>query len=100
MLASEAPARSASNVHQFYSLEIPQTPSATLADVLSFEGTHAFGEPTRYVVRFTHVDHELSRLDFVNKPASFVIRPPRENAWSAPPPERRVQGVITGFARL
>lgn len=100
MLASEAPARSASNTHQFYALEIPQTPSAALADVLSFEGTHAFGEPTRYVIRFTHVDHELSRLDFITKPASFVIQPPRENAWSAPPPERRVQGVITGFARL
>jgi type VI secretion system secreted protein VgrG len=84
--------------HQTYRLDIPQSRSCAQADVFSFEGERAIGEPTRYVIRFTHPRHDLARTEYLNKPATFIIQPPQP--WSDPEPERRVLGVTTGFAWL
>ncbi len=88
------------NVHQFYSLDMPQAPSSALADIFSFEGTRGIGEPTKYAIRFTHALHDLSRIEYLNKAAAFVIQPPRRDRWSQLEPARRVQGVVTSFALL
>ncbi|APR34945.1 type VI secretion system Vgr family protein [Paraburkholderia sp. SOS3] len=86
--------------HRQYRLDIPQTPSAEKADIYSFEGERAIGEPSRYVIRFTHPNHELSRADYLNKPASLVIQPRHDPLQTREPePERRVQGVITRFTQ-
>ncbi|NPT57900.1 type VI secretion system tip protein VgrG [Paraburkholderia sp. 5N] len=79
---------------------MPQASSAELADIFSFEGERAIGEPTRYQIRFTHPQPDLSRTDYLNKPAAFVIQPPFNPLMTLKPePERRVQGVITGFSQ-
>jgi hypothetical protein len=99
MASSALPAFAGINVHQFYSLDMPQACSAALADIFSFEGTRAVGEPTRYTIQFTHPSHGLSRGEYLNRPAAFVIQPPARGPWSSPEPARRVRGVITGFAQ-
>jgi type VI secretion system secreted protein VgrG len=79
---------------------MPQARSAELADIFAFEGERAIGEPTRYQIRFTHQQPDLSRTDYLNKPAAFVIQPPfNPLAALKPEPARRVQGVITGFSQ-
>ncbi|KWN01958.1 hypothetical protein WM22_02075 [Burkholderia ubonensis] len=93
-------ARAGVNVHQFYSLDMPQTKSAALADIFAFEGTRGIGEPMKYVIRFTHPQHDLSRDEYLNKRAAFVIQPPPRDRWSQPESARRVHGVLTGFALL
>jgi type VI secretion system secreted protein VgrG len=96
----DASARPGMNVHQFYSLDMPQARSSALADIFAFEGTRAIGEPTKYVIQFTHPQHNLSRAEYLNRGATFVTQPPPRDRWSQPEPARRVQGVITGFALL
>jgi type VI secretion system secreted protein VgrG len=88
------------NVHQFYSLDIPSSASAALADVYAFEGTRGMGEPTKYTIQFTHPQRDLPRSDFILKPASFVIQPPPASRWHTPEDARRVQGVITAFSLI
>ena len=85
---------------QHYRLDIPQARSASQADVLSFTGTKAIGEPTRCVVRFTHPRDDLSRTEYQNKPATLIFEPKPQRLWSAPVPAQRIQGVITDFAQL
>jgi type VI secretion system secreted protein VgrG len=85
--------------HQYYRLDIPQASSAAQADVFSFDGERAIGEPTCYVIRFTHPRHDLSRSEYLNKLATFIIQPPQAQ-WHEPEAERRVYGVTTGFALL
>jgi type VI secretion system secreted protein VgrG len=88
------------STHRHYRLDMPQASSAELADIFAFEGERAIGEPTRYQIRFTHPQPDLSRTDYLNKPAAFVIQPPfNPLATLKPEPERRVQGVITGFSQ-
>ncbi|WP_246270679.1 type VI secretion system Vgr family protein, partial [Paraburkholderia solisilvae] len=91
--------RTRASAHQHYRLDIPQARSSAQAGVFSFHGERAIGEPARYVIRFTHPRHDLSRDEYLNKPASFIIQPPHA-PWGAPEPERRVCGVTTGFALL
>ncbi|WGS40175.1 hypothetical protein LFL97_10445 [Burkholderia sp. JSH-S8] len=47
--------------HQFYYLDVPQAKTVALADVFDFHGVRAIGEPTKYVIRFTHPSSDLSR---------------------------------------
>jgi type VI secretion system secreted protein VgrG len=96
----DATARAGVNIHQFYSLDMPSVKSAALADIYAFKGTRAIGEPTKYTIQFTHPQHDLSRAEYLNKLASFVIQPPPRDRWSKSEEARRVQGVITGFALL
>ncbi len=91
-------ARPGINVHQYYSLDIPSSGGAALANVYAFDGTRGMGEPTKYTIQFTHPQRDLSRTDFILKPASFVIQPPPATRWHTPEDARRVQGVITGFS--
>jgi type VI secretion system secreted protein VgrG len=93
-------ARAGVDIHPFYSLDMPQTKSAALADIFAFEGARAIGEPTKYTIQFTHPRHDLSRAEYLNKPAAFVIQPPPRDRWSQPEPTTRVQGSVTGFALL
>lgn len=86
--------------YQQYRLDMPQTGSAELADIFAFEGERAMGEPTRYQISFTHPQPDLSRTEYLNRPAAFVIQP-RFNPLTMlePEPERRVQGIVTGFSQ-
>ncbi|KVN41026.1 type IV secretion protein Rhs [Burkholderia pyrrocinia] len=87
--------------HQFYYLDVPQAKTVALADVFDFHGVRAIGEPTKYVIRFTHPSSDLSRAEYLNKPAAFVVQPPNDPIRALKlEPQRRVQGTITGFARL
>ncbi|ALS58950.1 type VI secretion system Vgr family protein [Pandoraea norimbergensis] len=79
---------------------MPQAHSAALADILDFEGMRAIGEPTKFVVRFTHEQHDLSRTDYLNKAAALLVQPRLRHPRSRPEPEHRVHGVVTGFALL
>ncbi|MBB3257524.1 uncharacterized protein involved in type VI secretion and phage assembly [Paraburkholderia bannensis] len=88
------------DVHQYYSLDIPSSPSAAQADIYAFTGTRGMGVPTKYVIQFTHPQRDLPRSDFIMKTAAFVIQPPRANTWDPPEDARKVYGVITGFAQL
>lgn len=88
------------DVHQYYTLDIPSTTSAALADIYSFKGARGMGEPTRYTIQFTHPRRDLPRGDYVNGMASFVIQPPPAHSWSEPEAARRIYGVITRFAQI
>jgi len=79
---------------------MPQAKSAALADIYAFEGTRGIGEPTKYTIWFTHPQPDLSRAEYLNKPAAFVIQPPARDRWSEREEARRVHGVITSFALL
>ncbi|CAB3765024.1 type VI secretion system Vgr family protein [Paraburkholderia humisilvae] len=94
----DALARTGDPHPQPYRIDIPQARSSAQAEVLSFDGERAIGEPTRYVIRFTHPRHDLSRSEYLNKPATFIIQPPPQ--WGEPEPARRVSGVTTAFALL
>lgn len=84
---------------QQYRLDMPHTGSAELADIFSFEGERAIGEATRYQISFTHPQADLSRSDYLNKPAALVIQPPFNPATMLKPePDRRIQGIVTGFS--
>ncbi|WP_321897848.1 type VI secretion system tip protein VgrG [Paraburkholderia heleia] len=87
------------DVHQFYSLDMPHVAEVARADIFSFTGHRAIGEPDKYTIQFTHPNPDLSRSDFLNHMAAFVIQPP-PTRWSEPEEPRRVQGVITAFAQL
>jgi len=91
-------ARAGTDIHQFYSLDMPSTPSAALADIFSFTGTRGIGEPTKYVIRFTHPQSDLSRAEYLSHQATFVVQPPMPDQWSEPEAPRFVHGVITGFS--
>jgi type VI secretion system secreted protein VgrG len=65
--------------------------------VYSFDGVRAIGAPTRYVIRFTHPRHDLSHDEYLNRMATFIIQPPQQQ-WTRSEPERRVYGIVTGFA--
>ncbi|MEK6347708.1 MAG: type VI secretion system tip protein VgrG [Burkholderia sp.] len=88
------------NVHPFYRLHMPAARSAALADIHAFEGSRGIGEPTAYTIRFTHPQPDLSRTEYLNKRAAFVIQPPARDGWSPPENARRVHGVVTRFALL
>ncbi|RAR61189.1 type VI secretion system secreted protein VgrG [Paraburkholderia unamae] len=89
------------DVHQYYRLDMPHVAEATRADIFSFNGRRAMGEPTKYTILFTHPNPNLSRSDFLNHMAAFVIQPPASSIYSpTPEPARRVQGVITAFAQF
>ena len=86
--------------HRHYHLDMPQASGAELADIFAFEGERAIGEPGLYAIRFTHPQPDLSRTDYLNKPAAFVIQPPFNPLTTLKPEaERRVQGVITSFSQ-
>ena len=70
------------NVHQFYSLDMPWAHSPALADIFAFEGMRAIGEPIKYASRFTHPQHDLSRTEYLKRPAAFVTQPSPRNRWS------------------
>jgi type VI secretion system secreted protein VgrG len=100
MTASSALARAGVDIHQYYSLDLPQAASAALADIFSFTGMRGICEPSRYVIQFTHPRHDLSRTEYLNKPGAFVIQPPFNPLMTLKPdPDRRVQGVVTGFSQ-
>jgi type VI secretion system secreted protein VgrG len=87
--------------HQHYSLDVAGAASTALADVFSFEGERAIGEPTKYVIQFTHPQHDLSRTEYLNRMTTFVIQPPQASRWAtSAEPARRIQGVLTSFALL
>lgn len=90
------------DVHQYYRLDMPQVPEAGRADIYCFNGRRAIGESTKYTIQFTHPNPNLSRSDFLNRMAAFVIQPPAFGSRYSPKPEaaRRVQGVITTFAQF
>ncbi|CAM2165657.1 type VI secretion system secreted protein VgrG [Paraburkholderia sacchari] len=90
------------DVQQYYRLDMPQVPEAARADIYDFKGRRAIGEPTKYTIQFTHPSPDLSRSDFLNRMAAFVIQPPPLGSRYSPKPEapRRVQGVITTFAQF
>ncbi|MEX3979748.1 type VI secretion system Vgr family protein [Paraburkholderia sp. EG287A] len=88
------------DIHQYYSLDIPSSASSALADIYSFKGTRAIGEPTKYTIQFTHPQHDLSRSDYINRMGSFVIQPPPVSRWSEPEAPQRVQGMVTAFAQI
>ncbi|KAB0641026.1 type VI secretion system Vgr family protein [Burkholderia stagnalis] len=99
--STEFSALTAGDRHRFYRLEVPQARSAEQSDVFEFHGVRAIGESTKYVICFTHPRPDLSRAEYLNKPATFVIQPPHDPMRTLhPEPRRRVQGVITGFARV
>ena len=68
--------RTSAHPHQQYRLDIPQARSSAQAEVFSFHGERAIGEPARYVIRFTHPRHDLPRDEYLNRPATFIIQPP------------------------
>jgi type VI secretion system secreted protein VgrG len=85
--------------HWHYRLDMPQTRSADLADIVEFKGERAICESSRYAIRFTHPQADLSHTDYLNRPATLVIQTPfNPLTMAAPEPERRVQGVLTGFS--
>jgi type VI secretion system secreted protein VgrG len=87
--------------HWHYRFDMPQTRSADLANILEFEGERAIGESSRYVIRFTHPQPDLSHIDYLNRPATLVIQTPfNPLTMLAPEHERRVQGLVTGFSYL
>ncbi|WP_321895179.1 type VI secretion system Vgr family protein [Paraburkholderia heleia] len=88
------------DVHQYYTLDMPQVKSAALADIFSFTGTRGMCEPTKYMIQFTHPRHDLSRSEYLNHMAAFVMQPPAPTRWSQPEAPHRVPGVITSFAHL
>ncbi|WP_052406067.1 type VI secretion system Vgr family protein [Paraburkholderia heleia] len=88
------------DVHQYYTLDMPQVKSAALADIFSFTGTRGMCEPTKYMIQFTHPRHDLSRSEYLNHKAAFVMQPPAPTRWSQPEAPHRVPGVITSFAHL
>ncbi|HTH61499.1 MAG TPA: contractile injection system protein, VgrG/Pvc8 family [Paraburkholderia sp.] len=88
------------DVHQYYTLDVPLTESAALADIYSFTGTRGMGEPTKYVIQFTHPQRDLPRSGYINREASFVVQPPLASEWSEPEAPRRIYGMITGFAQI
>jgi hypothetical protein len=63
------------DVHQYYTLDIPSTASAALADIYSFEGLRGMGDPTKYTIQFTYPQRDLPRGDYIGKIASFSIQP-------------------------
>ncbi|QGZ60173.1 type VI secretion system tip protein VgrG [Paraburkholderia acidiphila] len=79
---------------------MPHVAEAARADIFSFTGHRAIGEPDKYTIQFTHTSPDLSRSDFLNHMAAFVIQPPPPTRWSEPEAPRRVQGVITAFAQF
>ncbi|MGS0891688.1 type VI secretion system Vgr family protein [Burkholderia stagnalis] len=95
---SDIAPRAGVDIHQFYSLDIKGAPAAALADIYAFDGVRGIGEPTKYTIRFTHPQHDLSRSELLNRMGTFVIQPPPRDRWSRPEEARRVQGVVTGFA--
>ena len=95
----EATAKIITGIHQFYGLDMPQTLTAAQANIYAVHGSTGIGEPTRYTIQFTHVANDLSRTDYLNKPAALVIQPPHDR-WSAPETPRRIYGMVTRFALL
>lgn len=86
--------------YQQYRLDMPQTGSAELADIFEFNGERALGEPSRYQISFTHPRADLTRTEYLNRPAALVIQPPFDPlTMLKPEPARRVQGVITSFSQ-
>jgi type VI secretion system secreted protein VgrG len=97
---ADADARAGIEIHQFYRLDMPQAKRAARADIFAFEGTSGMGEPTKFTIQFTHPEHDLSRIEFLNRPCTFAIQPPPRDRWSRPEPARCVHGIVTGFAHL
>jgi len=64
-------------------------------DVQSFQGTETLSKPFSYQIRFTSVDPNITPQDVLNCPAKFFFQSPTDLE-----PQRRVYGVITGFAKL
>jgi len=64
-------------------------------DVQSFQGVETLSEPFSYQIRFTSIDPSITPQDVLNCPAKFFFQSPSDLE-----PQRRVYGVITGFAKL
>jgi type VI secretion system secreted protein VgrG len=87
--------------HQHYHLDIPGVQSLTPADVFAHQGERGIGVPTCYTISFTHPNADLSRHDYLNRTAAFVIQPQSDPVELLDQePGCRVQGVITRFAHL
>jgi type VI secretion system secreted protein VgrG len=98
--SSDPAPRPGIDVHQYYTLDIPSTASAALADIYSFSGSRGMGEPTKYTIQFTHPQRDLPRGDYIGKISSFSIQPPLATHWSTPEAARRVHGVITRLTQI
>ncbi|WP_050798438.1 type VI secretion system Vgr family protein [Commensalibacter intestini] len=77
--------------HNRYHLSI--TGCNTNIDVQSFEGVETLSEPFSYQINFTSIDPTITPQDVLNCPAKFFFQAPSDLE-----PQRRVYGVITGFA--
>lgn len=77
--------------HNRYHLTI--TGCNTNIDVQSFEGVETLSEPFSYQINFTSIDPTITPQDVLNCPAKFFFQAPSDLE-----PQRRVYGVITGFA--
>jgi len=77
--------------HNRYHLII--TGCNTNIDVQSFEGVETLSEPFSYQINFTSIDPTITPQDVLNCPAKFFFQSPTDLE-----PQRRVYGVITGFA--
>jgi len=77
--------------HNRYHLTI--TGCNTNIDVQSFEGVETLSEPFSYQINFTSIDPTITPQDVLNCPAKFFFQSPSDLE-----PQRRVYGVITGFA--
>jgi type VI secretion system secreted protein VgrG len=98
---SSADSRPSRPTQQRYRLDVPQARSSAQADILGFEGERAIGEPTRFAIRFTHPQPDLSRAEYLTKPATFILQPPFDPyTMLEKESDRRIQGVITGFRQL
>lgn len=95
-LTNQAPG----SAHQFCSLDMPQTATAAQADIYDIAGSSGIGQPPSYTTQFTHPAHDLSRGDYLNRPAALVIQPPLLDGWNASEAARRIYGVVTRFALL
>lgn len=59
---------------QAYFLEVPGTDSAPALSVVSFNATETIGEPNEVSIELTH-SMQLSRVDYLNRDAVFMIVP-------------------------
>ncbi|MDO6410084.1 type VI secretion system Vgr family protein [Pantoea phytobeneficialis] len=76
--------------------------NSTLLDVLSFTASEALNMPFSWQITFTCCDKSLSREAMLLQPASLTLQaaPPQHNYLPSLPPQRVVQGVVTGFDAL
>ncbi|MDI2113903.1 type VI secretion system Vgr family protein [Commensalibacter nepenthis] len=64
-------------------------------DIQDFQGQECLSTPFSYQINFTSIEPNITPQDVLNCPAKFFFQSPTDLE-----PQRRVYGVITGFAKL